>query len=195
VSAFGSAPATPNTWVDSPTRCVTANRCIWSVRRWYRTSSGLTPRVPARSRSGIPGRSSTTFQHPQLELVQPPAVLGHGHAGGVAEFAGTAVLALHQLLPLQHVEVVREGPGGQLQVLLDVRVGVPRMHEDVPADHPARLLVRITLTIPVVRSRLPEATDPLPVRGSPRCRNPRRILRTIPGMTARWTSDRQAHHT
>src|SRR3989304_2155393 len=80
------APATRYTWVDSPTRCTATSRCICSVRRWYRTSCVLTPRTPARSRRGIPGRSSTTRSMRSWSSCSPPPPSGIGTPAGKYSF-------------------------------------------------------------------------------------------------------------
>src|SRR3990172_3159434 len=81
------------------------------------------------------------LQDPLLDLVQAAAVLRDRHVRGIVEALRALRRAMDHAFALEHGQVVREFPVRESEVPLDVRVAVPRVHADLPPDHPARLLV------------------------------------------------------
>src|SRR3972149_841307 len=81
------------------------------------------------------------LEDPLLDLVESAAILRDWHVRGIVQPPRSLRHAVDHAFALEHGQVVREFPVRESEVPLDVRVAVPRVHADVPPDHPARLLV------------------------------------------------------
>src|SRR2546426_3553200 len=91
-----------------------------------------------------PGDLRDVPEDSRLDLVEAAAILRGEGPRGIERVPGTADHAADEPLALEDGEVVRELSVREPEVPPQVRIAIARVDEDVPADHPADLVVRDT---------------------------------------------------